>query len=191
MATSNSFSIPQTASEQETDSTSDAMDNGEEKADTNTLQELPFFNEDTFTDVVLLVGGQQLYTNRSLLAYASPVFSCMFTAQFREKNEKVTTATSDVSNSFIRFRSSIFPTVLYAIMLRGSCKRLCHLDRNSKMQRFIKIVSVVALESNWHVASLFYEICVLFKHKGISELHVYITSKVCNSSSACYYLFLN
>ena len=88
MATSSSFTIPKTIDGQDADITSDSMDIGEDKLD-NTLQELPFYNEDNFTDVILVVDGRQLFTSRSLLAYASPVFSCMFTAQFREKDEKV------------------------------------------------------------------------------------------------------
>ena len=85
MAASSSFSIPKTIYKSTEEG--EAMDNGEEP-DT-TLKELPFYNEDTFTDVVLWVEGQQLFTSRSLLAYASPVFSCMFTAAFKEKFEKV------------------------------------------------------------------------------------------------------
>ena len=84
MAGSNSYTVHQPVKRRESP---EAMDNGEE-VDT-TLKELPFYNEDSFTDVILVVEGQQLFTSRSLLAYASPVFSCMFTAEFREKDEKV------------------------------------------------------------------------------------------------------
>lgn len=87
MASSSSFTIP-ISIHGKTRST-ETMDNGEEKDKENTLQELPFYTEDTFTDVILLVQGQPLFTNRSLLAYASPVFSCMFTDAFKEKDEKV------------------------------------------------------------------------------------------------------
>lgn len=51
----------------------------------------PFGEDSDFTDVELLVDGQSLHTSKSLLALASPVFNCMFTSEFKEKNEKVTT----------------------------------------------------------------------------------------------------
>lgn len=65
------------------------MDNGEVTSTCPETSESFQFPEDNFTDVSLLVEGQQLFTNRSLLAFASPVFSCMFTAEFKEKSEKV------------------------------------------------------------------------------------------------------
>lgn len=71
----------------------DMVENGESNIDDVTAggyeTSLPFHTEDEFTDVILVVEGRQLFTNRSLLAFASPVFSCMFTAEFREKSEKV------------------------------------------------------------------------------------------------------
>ena len=76
--------------------TSDAMDNGEADdnttsvPDTTSVDYTPF-NEDDFTDIALKVDDEMLYTNRSLLAFASPVFSCMFTADFKEKMDKVWT----------------------------------------------------------------------------------------------------
>ncbi|KAL3873921.1 hypothetical protein ACJMK2_036998 [Sinanodonta woodiana] len=48
----------------------------------------PFNTEYEFSDVVLCVEGQKLFACKSLLALASPVFSCMFTSEFREKHEK-------------------------------------------------------------------------------------------------------
>ncbi|KAK3589071.1 hypothetical protein CHS0354_008721 [Potamilus streckersoni] len=48
----------------------------------------PFNTEYEFSDVVLCVEGQKLFASKSLLALASPVFSCMFTSEFREKYEK-------------------------------------------------------------------------------------------------------
>lgn len=63
------------------------MDKGE--ISTTNDNDVPAFTEDDFTDIALLVEDQQLFTNRSLLAFASPVFSCMFTAEFKEKGEKV------------------------------------------------------------------------------------------------------
>ncbi|KAH3857266.1 kelch-like protein 23 [Dreissena polymorpha] len=71
------------------------VDNGESNIDDVTAggyeTTIPFHTEDEFTDVILMVEGRQLCTNRSLLAFASPVFSCMFTAEFREKSEKAIT----------------------------------------------------------------------------------------------------
>lgn len=71
------------------ESTGNKMDNGEVTSTCPETSESFQFPEDNFTDVSLLVEGQQLFTNRSLLAFASPVFSCMFTAEFKEKSEKV------------------------------------------------------------------------------------------------------
>ena len=69
----------------------ETMDKDDVKEIKGTTQDptLPFYTEDGFTDVILEVDGEMLYTNRSLLAYASPVFACMFTAEFKEKHEKV------------------------------------------------------------------------------------------------------
>lgn len=71
--------------------TTDNMDNGQEAdvAADFVADDCHPFVEDEFTDVALLVDGESLFTNRSLLAFASPVFSCMFTAEFKEKSEKV------------------------------------------------------------------------------------------------------
>ena len=74
--------------------TSDAMDNGEADDNTTSVPDTASvdytpFNEDDFTDIALKVDDEMLYTNRSLLAFASPVFSCMFTADFKEKMDKV------------------------------------------------------------------------------------------------------
>ena len=60
MATSSSFTNPKTVNGEDTDVASDSMDNGEDPMD-NTLQELPFYNEDNFTDVILVVDGRQLF----------------------------------------------------------------------------------------------------------------------------------
>ena len=45
--------------------------------------------EDPLTDVILEVDGKRFYTSKSLLALASPVFRCMFTSQFKEKDQAV------------------------------------------------------------------------------------------------------
>ncbi|KAL4227363.1 hypothetical protein ACF0H5_012806 [Mactra antiquata] len=49
------------------------------------LDSIPFSEDEGFTDVILEVEGVKLHTSRSLLAFASPVFCCMFTSDFREK----------------------------------------------------------------------------------------------------------
>lgn len=46
-----------------------------------------FTADELLCDVVLLVEGKTLFTSRSLLAFASPVFRCMFSAEFKEKEQ--------------------------------------------------------------------------------------------------------
>lgn len=48
-------------------------------------QGLPFLREDEYTNVVLLVEGKRLYTNRCILAYASPVFARRFATECKDK----------------------------------------------------------------------------------------------------------
>lgn len=51
-------------------------------------QNLYFKEEQPLSDLVLLVEGESLFASRSLLAFASPVFSIMFTSEFKEKDQK-------------------------------------------------------------------------------------------------------
>ena len=51
--------------------------------------ELDFSRPWEFSDVVLLVEGNRFHVHRSILAMWSPVFSKMFTANFKEKTEQV------------------------------------------------------------------------------------------------------
>lgn len=48
---------------------------------------LPFLTEDSFTDVILTVEGKRIFTNRSLLAYASPVFAKRFLTEFKDQKK--------------------------------------------------------------------------------------------------------
>lgn len=41
---------------------------------------VPFIEEDSFSDVILIVEGKRLYTSRTLLSMASPVFARMLTS---------------------------------------------------------------------------------------------------------------
>ncbi|XP_033735037.1 kelch-like protein 15 [Pecten maximus] len=51
-------------------------------------QILYFKDEQPLSDLVLLVEGERLFASRSLLAFASPVFSIMFTSEFKERDQK-------------------------------------------------------------------------------------------------------
>ena len=68
---------------------SDITDDAEMGGVNDNRPSFPFYTHDEFTDIALVVEGKELFTNKCLLAYASPVFACMFTSEFKEKNEKV------------------------------------------------------------------------------------------------------
>ncbi|KAK3104466.1 hypothetical protein FSP39_002609 [Pinctada imbricata] len=49
---------------------------------------VPFIEEDSFTDLVLIVEGKRLYTSKTLLSMSSPVFARMLTSQeYKDKKE--------------------------------------------------------------------------------------------------------
>jgi len=94
---------------------------------------LPFETEDDFTDVTLVVEERPLHTNRSLLAFASPVFACMFTSEFRERTERVSSIYTDTYtvayNSWIltiwlkdarsvSFRSELFTSYILTMIFK-------------------------------------------------------------------------
>ncbi|OWF51335.1 kelch-like protein 15 [Mizuhopecten yessoensis] len=60
----------------------------EDDADLSCPQNLYFKEEQPLSDLILLVEGERLFASRSLLALASPVFSIMFTSEFKEKDQK-------------------------------------------------------------------------------------------------------
>lgn len=49
------------------------------------LQGFPFLREDEYTNLILVVEGRRLYTNRCILAYASPVFARRFETECKDK----------------------------------------------------------------------------------------------------------
>lgn len=65
-----------------------SVDNDAGTEQNDPVASLYFNKEQPLSDVILLVEGERLYSSRSLLAFASPVFGIMFTSEFKEKDQK-------------------------------------------------------------------------------------------------------
>ena len=65
---------------------------------------------DPFVDVTLLVEGTRFHAHRSILALWSPVFSRMFTADFREKTAQQIPLPGKKPNDIKELLLVIYPT---------------------------------------------------------------------------------
>jgi len=72
--------------------------------------ELDFSRPWDFSDVVLLVEGKRFHVHRSILAMWSPVFSRMFTADFKEKTTQVLPLPEKKASDIREMLLVIYPT---------------------------------------------------------------------------------
>lgn len=99
---------PNMAAEVIADSLVDGLQEIEEE-ETNTAsskEQLLFAEEEPLADVALIVEDKTLFSSRSLLAFSSPVFRCMFSSHFREKDQreiKLPGKSAKVVNEMLRF----------------------------------------------------------------------------------------
>ena len=81
-----------------------------ENRKSETKCELDFSRPWEFSDVVLLVEGNKFHVHRSILAMWSPVFSIMFTADFKEKTAQVIPLPEKKASEIREMLLVIYPT---------------------------------------------------------------------------------
>ncbi|XP_041357433.1 uncharacterized protein LOC121374398 [Gigantopelta aegis] len=74
--------------------------------------EVTFEKPDPYTDIELLVEGESLYCNKTILSYASPVFAKMFHGEFTEKDQAKIPLPEKKYDDFRSFLLCIHPATL-------------------------------------------------------------------------------
>ncbi|XP_062579035.1 kelch-like protein 15 [Saccostrea cucullata] len=72
-----------------------------------TINQFP--EEPGITDIALVIEGRKMYTAKSVLSMASPVFRAMFSSDFKEKNEKEIELPGKVYGDFEKFLMCLSP----------------------------------------------------------------------------------
>jgi len=111
--------------------------------------ELDFSRPWDFSDVVLLVEGNRFHVHRSILAMWSPVFSRMFTADFKEKTAQVLPLPEKKASEIREMLLVIYPTSAKQID-ENNCQFLLNLAEEYMMKKlFEKCEEYLMYYLNW------------------------------------------
>ena len=70
-----------------------------------------FTSPDEMSSVTLVVEGESLYVHKEVLAAWSPVFRCMFTRDFKEKDQKVVELPGKKVDDFVELLHCMYPPI--------------------------------------------------------------------------------
>ncbi|KAJ8315295.1 hypothetical protein KUTeg_007445 [Tegillarca granosa] len=78
----------------------------------HTDKSLPFLEQKPNTDLILLVEGKKLYVHKTILAFASPVWAKMLTADFKEKGVSEIELPGKTIRSVVAFLRCVYPDII-------------------------------------------------------------------------------
>ena len=85
-----------------------------------------FRTSDNTSDIVLVVEGQKLYFNKSLLSMCSPVFSRMFAGDFKEKEAEEVKLPGKTLKSMVLFFKQLHPVYAAVTPVTGTVTKAFH-----------------------------------------------------------------